>query len=49
MQQNSVMKKAETTPLYKKLIEDLKKAIDGGKYKISDLLPLLFDYVTQAR
>ena len=33
------MKKAETTPLYKKLIEDLKKAIDGGKYKIGDLLP----------
>lgn len=33
------MKKAETTPLYKKLIDDLKKAIDGGKYKIGDLLP----------
>jgi DNA-binding GntR family transcriptional regulator len=33
------MRKEETTPLYKKLIEDLKKLIDDGKYKKGDLLP----------
>lgn len=33
------MRKEETTPLYKKLIEDLKKLIDDGKYKQGELLP----------
>jgi len=33
------MRKKETTPLYKKLIEDLKKLIDDGKYKQGELLP----------
>lgn len=33
------MKKRATTPLYQKLIDDLKKAIDGEKYRIGDLLP----------
>ncbi len=33
------MRREETTPLYKKLIEDLKKLIDGGKYKQGELLP----------
>lgn len=33
------MHKGETMPLYKKLIEDLKKFIDDGKYKQGELLP----------
>ena len=33
------MRKVGTPPLYKKLIEDLRKLIDGGKYKKGDLLP----------
>jgi len=33
------MQKAETLPLYKKLIEDLKKQIDEGVYKEGQLLP----------
>lgn len=33
------MRKEETTPLYKKLIDDLRKAIDDGKYKKGELLP----------
>ena len=34
-----INKKEDTVPLYKKLIEDFKKAIDGGKYKKGELLP----------
>lgn len=33
------MKKEDTVPLYKKLLEDLKKAIDDGRYKTGELLP----------
>lgn len=33
------MKKKETTPLYRKLIEDLRKSINDGEYKIGELLP----------
>lgn len=33
------MQKGDTTPLYRKLIEDLKKAIEEGKYKKGELLP----------
>lgn len=33
------MKKEDTIPLYKKLIEDLKKSIDDGEYKKGELLP----------
>lgn len=33
------MQKEETVPLYKKLIEDLKKSIAEGKFKKGDLLP----------
>ncbi|MBX3255337.1 MAG: GntR family transcriptional regulator [Chitinophagaceae bacterium] len=33
------MQKEETTPLYKKLIEDLKKLMEEGKFKQGDLLP----------
>ncbi|MEJ0105556.1 MAG: GntR family transcriptional regulator [Bacteroidota bacterium] len=33
------MEKEESTPLYKKLIDDLKKEMDEGKYKPGDLLP----------
>ncbi|MEO5603303.1 MAG: GntR family transcriptional regulator [Cyclobacteriaceae bacterium] len=33
------MRKKETIPLYKKLIDDLKKAIDGGKYTQGEMLP----------
>lgn len=33
------MQKEETTPLYKKVIEDLKKLIEEGKVKQGDLLP----------
>lgn len=33
------MRQEETTPLYKKLIEDLRKLIDDGKYKKGELLP----------
>ncbi len=33
------MRRKDTTPLYKKLIDDLRKAIDDGKYKKGELLP----------
>lgn len=33
------MSKADSTPLYKILIDDLKTAIDGGKFKKDELLP----------
>jgi GntR family transcriptional regulator/GntR family frlABCD operon transcriptional regulator len=33
------MRKEKPTPLYKKLINDLKKLIDDGRYKKGDLLP----------
>jgi len=33
------MLKVESTPLYKKLIDDLKKLIEDGKYKQGELLP----------
>lgn len=33
------MRKKEVTPIYKKLIDDLKKSIDDGKYKKGELLP----------
>lgn len=33
------MQKEDTTPLYKKLIEDLKRLIEEGKLKEGDLLP----------
>lgn len=33
------MSKADSTPLYKILIDDLKTAIDGGKFKKGELLP----------
>lgn len=33
------MEKEEMTPLYKKLIDDLKKLIEDGKFKQGDLLP----------
>ncbi len=33
------MQKGETTPLYRKLIDDLKKLIEEGKYKQGELLP----------
>ncbi len=33
------MRKKESIPLYKKLIEDLRKAIDIGEYKQGELLP----------
>ena len=33
------MIKKETIPLYKKVIDDLKKSIDDGIYKKGDLLP----------
>jgi len=32
------MRKEETTPLYKQLIEDFKKLIEDGKYKQGELL-----------
>lgn len=33
------MSKPQVTPLYKKVIEDLKSAIDSGEYKTGDMLP----------
>lgn len=33
------MRRKDTTPLYKKLIDDLRKAIDDGKYRKGELLP----------
>lgn len=33
------MQKKETTPLYQKVIDDLKLYIDNGNYKIGDMLP----------
>lgn len=33
------MQKADTIPLYRKLIDDLKKLIEDGKYKKGELLP----------
>lgn len=33
------MRREDTTPLYKKLIDDLRKSIDNGKYKKGELLP----------
>jgi GntR family transcriptional regulator/GntR family frlABCD operon transcriptional regulator len=33
------MRQEETIPLYKKLIDDLRKSIDDGKYKKGELLP----------
>jgi DNA-binding GntR family transcriptional regulator len=33
------MKKEITPPLYKQLLDDLKRAIDSGKYRVGDLLP----------
>lgn len=33
------MSKQNTVPLYRKLIDDLKKQMDEGKYKTGDLLP----------
>lgn len=33
------MQKTDSTPLYRKLLEDLKKLIENGKYKQGELLP----------
>lgn len=33
------MKKSDSTPIYRKLIDDLKKLIEEGKYKEGELLP----------
>lgn len=34
-----MMNKPQVTPLYRKVIEELKSALDSGQYKIGDMLP----------